>query len=252
MKALTDSCKFDIAVPPQAFAAATVDSRYFNLQQYRDAVFVLTVGGSIGIADRFYAEVYTAEDRDGTNAAAYDDITLGNVEVDEMPGVTHCTIEADTVINDDTITITVGGVDYTFIAADAEDIETRVFEDSDTTDAACIVSLIACINSPVYGVPGVLAEVDAADDGVLHLMSEEAGDVVFDVAVSDPTTLIPVPLEMIGYIGLGEIDASVDGFTHAMVQLDASAMATGNIQATLVRGEARHMPARQAVADSIP
>jgi hypothetical protein len=252
MRTSTENNKFDIAIIPHTYAAA-VTSPYFNLVEYRNATFVVTVAGTIPVNDAFQATCYEAEDGAGTGAqlmvANLPVIGFGNVAADAMPGITRGTIEMLAVGIGETVTITVNGVDYVFTAAAVEDIEAREF-DQHVDDDGTAASLVACVNDATYGVPGVTAEIIAPATDVVTLYPTEPGQVTFDVAVSDEAETIPVPLEMIGIIEVQ--DSSLDeGFSHIAVEFHAAVAAgTPEVSAVLIREMARQMPVKQAVHDS--
>jgi len=239
MKKLANDIKVDSGLISQALNNTNATGPYYGMSHWRMALAVLIVG-AMAITKTFKIEFLQAKDAEGDGSKA---ITGAEATITANTGVSKATVTLATFLAASTVTIN----DLVFTAhATVTTVASREFSisGSDTADA---LELVACINDPVYGVPGVLAE---SALGVVTLTATEPGEKTITVTSSDGTTGACATLAAIAYV---EIDAShldlANDFTHVAVKVTTTA--NSNAAADLIRGCGRYSPDQQVGASKI-
>lgn len=231
---LSERLKLDVALGPASLSGANT-GQYFRLDGYRKGLFVVTIGAMVAAATSALQVMQATGADGGGPAKAVDNLTA---TITANTHVAVATLTLNNVQVGDTVTI--NGLTYT--AAAVADLPNRVFSQGGTDDVDA-ASLAAAINHATAGVPGVLAEANAA---VVTLTAIEPGD--RDITVTaGAATITPATVRAVAYL---EVDASMldvdDDFTHVGLKVtNSAAMITG---AVLVRGFGRYTPVQYVAA----
>jgi len=234
MNKLYEGMKIDIGLQPVSLATTNATGEYFDLADYRKAIFVL---GAAAMAATKTAkiEVYEATGADAGSAqllASADATITANVLVASM------TLTLATVLNSHTVVI--NGLTFT-AHTDTTTVADREFaiNGNDTADGD---ELCVCINDPTYGVPGVTG---TNAIGVVTLTSDVPGAIVFTCTQTGATiTLATLFAE--AYVELDALTLT-NTFTHVACKVTTDA--TIVVASTLLRGGQRK-GITQKVADS--
>lgn len=232
MNKIYEEKKIDVGMVAQVIDNSNVTGAYFPMAGYRSLIAIMNIGAMVK------AKTAIMQLMQATNAQAGSAkvVTVGACTLTSNELCTALQVTLATVLNTETIDITVtkNGVSttYTFTGhTDTTTLADREFSISgnDTADA---VEFCLCVNDPVYGVPGVLAE---SALGVVQLTSESPGVVTIG-AVSSDATFTVVTVEGQSYV---EIDPAIldnaGGFDHVAIKITSTA--TGSVSATLIRGK---------------
>ena len=249
MQRLVEELKVDAALRPVTGVTALVGP-YFSLADYPRALFKLAVSGLLTGEDLTYA-VYQALDNLGTTP-----LQLGVTQtIDQGVGVCRSKCKCTTVQVGDTLKLTINKLLYgalvaqtllTFTAAAAEDPPAREFNQA-STDAACAISLAACINDATYGVDGLYAEVINTDE--VAIRPTEPGLATFDITelAAAAARLIVTDLVSQAYFEVDTKDLTRDSdYTHVGIRV-ASVPATAVVSCDLIRGGGARGPIGQTV-----
>jgi hypothetical protein len=167
-----DEVKFDVAVRPQSLASTNITGRYFPMDKTKKACFVCQFGQMVA-AGTVLLEVFQAKTFLAGSAVL---IASASAQGVALRGGQVMTVALATFLATGTITITpyvnnVAGTALVFTAhATVTTKSLRQFSiaGTDTQDGD---ELVACINDPTYGVPGVFA-VNAAGTVSLYCFDE--------------------------------------------------------------------------------
>lgn len=96
MKRLTEQLKLDNAVESQALGASTTTGDYFDMTQYRDAMFVLN-SGALANTNLIKLEILQAKDESGTDSKAVKD-SDGNPIIVEFTNETGAGVDSAKLI----------------------------------------------------------------------------------------------------------------------------------------------------------
>lgn len=232
MKPMYKRAKVDIGLVAQAINNGNKTGRYYGMQMFRKALFVLTAG-EMAATKTTKIEILQAKDLAGTGAKA---ITDASATITANTKVTEATITVDTV--EATNKVTINGL--TFEAAEAADLPNRVFAVGDN-DNECAASLAAAINHATAGVPGVTA---SSALGVVTLKVTNPGETT--ITIEDPSaTITPKTTEAQAYV---EVDVGSLDLANGCEYIAAKVTTTDNtaVAVTLIRGDGRFEP-EQAV-----
>ena len=244
-----ETAKWASAIIPQAFtgAATTLNSRAFSLAKERKALFRFRVG-NIASTDLVYTlSVLEASDIAGATAqniggaATTPAITFTTNADGCVPDANIVQLTMNTVLATEKVTI--NGEEFEAING-ATVLANNQYNmaGTDTQDAA---ELVSCINNAL---PKLIASNVGA---VITIQSREPGEETITVSgITDVATVIPVTVEVVGYI---EIDSSAlsIGFDRVLARgLTGGVAAASTICADVLFGSARYIPASQQEAAS--
>ena len=141
-----EDLKVDIGLLPQEIASTNITGKYYNMKEYREALAILTVG-NITAAGTAALQIMEAKSEAAGSAQA---LTSRVATIAANVKVASLSITCVDGVADDTLTITVDGVAYTFTGKAAEDTDAQEWDASgdDTADATSIVN---CVNATLAG-----------------------------------------------------------------------------------------------------
>ncbi|MHA1168304.1 MAG: hypothetical protein ACTSRU_10820 [Candidatus Hodarchaeales archaeon] len=249
MNLISEATKLNTGISPASINGASTGA-YFGLSQHRKALFFATLG-AMAVGATAEIQVLQALDAAGTDSkvitGAVATVTANtNASVIRLAIVTA---GGGVHVAGQTVTITVAGEDYVFIAAAADDPLTREYAVGSTgaDSAAALLEKINSSDENIF-VPGVIGAggIDGSDS-IITLTSEEPGETLISAVASDSTTVVST-IEAISFV---EIDSSAldvnNDFSHVAVRVtNSAAILTG---VSLIRGGSRYAP-DQDVADS--
>lgn len=238
-KLISEVNKVDTAIQAQALVAATpVNSRGFEMRNYRKAMFVArlrniaTTDNALTISAREATDVLGATARNINNAMDTPSIVFTPNAAGSVPGASVVTLTCNTPVIGEEVVI--NGI--TLTAAGAYSLVNREYDQSGNVGAQA-TSLATLINA-VF--PDLVATAAAA---VVTVQAAEPGATTITVTgITDVAKLIPVTTEVSGYI---EIDASTlsDGWDRLVFRVTPGAIAAAiTSDVTLIRGNARYAP----------
>lgn len=197
MNRIHEEIKIDFPLPPQALNNSNATGRYFKLDKFREACFVLSVK-SMAATKTAKIEVYEASDLDGTDAAL---VTDGDATITANTLVTEATVTCASVISTDVLVV--NGVSLTVVASggNADDLSVTV----GGTDTAMAAAFAAAINNSDYGIDGVTA---SSSSGVLTIKST-TGEQAVTVSTPDATMTLAT-VSAFAYVDLKGADLSID------------------------------------------
>jgi len=220
---LYEKIKVDVALEPQSLISTFATGKYFNMAGFREALFVMDVG-NITAAGSSAMQVMEATDERATGAqalAGFVATIAANVRVAKM------SITCAGGVATDTLTITVGGVEYVFTGQAAEDLVSQEWK-ADGDDTADAVSLVNCIN---YTCAGKLWAENTA--GVITLWAED-GYYIEAIAESGAYATF-CTMSAVAYVFLQGLDLSA-GYEYVAIKVTTGGN-TGICGATLYRGK---------------
>jgi len=173
---IVDEIKFDVALPAQSIASTNVTGDYFDMKNWRKALFHLSFGAMVA-AGTIKLEVFQAKDRAGTGTVL---ITSASAINALLTGMQVGKVTLSTFLATQTITVTtnvysgssVVSTAYVFTAhATVTTLASRQFSISgaDTADGD---ELVKCLNDSTYGVPGTFA-VNAAGAVTIYCIDDK-------------------------------------------------------------------------------
>lgn len=242
-KRLYEINKIDTPLPAAALVAATAQtSRAYELSDYRKALFSVRLRNIASTDTDLEFEVLEASDIAATTAQNVGDLdTTPSIDFERVAA--GCIANANAVeltlvtpANDDVVTI--NGVEFT-AHTDTTDLDANQFaiDGTDTEDAA---ELVLCINNAL---PNLIATNTA---GAVLVQSREPGEETITVTgINDITNIVPVTVEVVGNIEV-DVSALSDGFGRVCGRITPGATAAAiTCDISLVRGNARYVPAGQ-------
>ena len=240
---LSERCKIDAAIEYQILAtpAPGIISRYFRMDKYCKAVFVVTVD-TMAAAAQVVCNLFGAAVRTGVGGAA---IAGGTCTITANTNATVVTVTLATVLALDTVTI--NGVIFT--AGAAPDFPNLVF-DMSGADAADAASLAACINAAagqaaLLVAGGHITATVLAGAVVTLTVSEAGSDVMTVTSVGGTMTVATV--QAIAYIEAEDTAAATPASEWMAIQLIGAA--TSHASVVCIRGGAsRYNPTQQVAA----
>jgi len=225
MNRLYEELKIDTALEPQSLASTNATGKYFNMKEFRTALAILNVGNITAGGSAALQIMEAKTERAGSAQALTSRVATiaANVKVKSL------TITCVGGVADDTLTITVGGVEYTFTGKGAEDTDAQEWDASgdDTADATSIVN---CINATLAG--KVWAS-NAA--GVITLVAED-GYYIEAIAETGSFTTFATTAA-IAYVWIDGHDLT-DLYSFIACKV-TTASNTGICGAVLIRGKSR-------------
>lgn len=232
MKPLYKRAKFDIGLVSQALNNTNTTGKYFGMQMFRKALFIL-IGGAMVATKTTTIEILQAKDADGTSAKA---ITDAAATITANTSVTAATLTLSSVQADDTVTI--NGI--TFKAAAAEDLPNHVFAIG-ANDTACAASLVKAINAANIGI------VASSALGVVTLKAVEDTTITIE---NPANTITAATLEAQAYV---EVDVGSLDHANGYEYLAAKVTTTANtaVSVALVRGDGRFEPVQAVGASAV-
>jgi hypothetical protein len=259
MRRLSEDIKVDVAISPvQATSSQT--SRYFKLDKYDRAMFVVNitpVGDSAVVSTSILTLMQATDASAATSAVA---ITGSTAIISLGTKVTEFQITPDTISADDTFSIT--GYDIngdaktalTFTAADGGSAGAtaadREFSVNDTAAGTGIVSnactqIAAILNNTSYGVPGLYA---SASSTQVTCRAIEVGENMFTLTSSSTSNLAMGSTKVIGICEINASSLTISSdFTHVAVNVNNQISAyTSAI--CIRKGRKRHMPVQMVGA----
>jgi len=225
MNRLYEQIKLDVGLEPQSLASTNKTGSYWNVKEFRSALAILTVG-NITAAGSVALQIMEAKDEDAGSAQALTGklaTIAANVKVKKL------SITCVSGVVDDTLTITTGGVAYTFTGKAAEDIPAQEFK-ADGDDTADAASIVACINTTLAG--KVFAENTL---GVITLTAYD-GYLIEAIAETGSFTTFAT-MAANAYVWIEGLDLTAL-FTHIACKV-TTAGNTGICSAVLIRGKSR-------------
>jgi len=225
MNRLYEELKINTALEPQSLASTNATGKYFNMKEFRTALAILNVGNITAGGSAALQIMEAKTERAGSAQALTSRVATiaANVKVQAL------TITCVGGTTDDTLTITVGGVAYTFTGKAATDTAAQEFkaDGDDTSDAAAIVS---CVNVTLAG--KVFAENTA---GVVTLTAED-GYYIEAIAETGSFTTFATTAA-IAYVWVDGHDLT-DLYSFIACKV-TTASNTGICGAVLIRGKSR-------------
>lgn len=235
---LLEKARYILAMPYQALAvpAGGVLSKYLPIANCGKLVALVNID-TLALAEQVVVTAVEATSRLGAGAANIATCTCtatANTKVDTL-AITMNTPD----VND---TVTINGLLFT--AKGAEDLTAREFDQSGAVGAQAI-SLAACVNSALYGVPGVTA-VAVAAVVTLTVNDPTAGGYDRITAVcSDVGKTIPATLNAQVLL---EIDASALSGANTHVAVRVAGPVTAHANVVVVQSDLKYAPMVQPVA----
>ncbi len=232
MKPLYKRAKFDIGLVSQALNNTNTTGKYFGMQMFRKALFIL-IGGAMVATKTTKIEILQAKDADGTGAKA---IANAEATITANTAVTGATLTCANVVA--TNAVTVNGI--TFTAAAAEDLPNHVFAIG-ANDTACAASLVKAINAANIGVVATSAL------GVVTLKATDDAT----ITIKDPAnTITAATLEAQAYVevDVGSLDLA-EGFEYLAAKVTTTANTA--VSVALVRGDGRFEPVQAVGASAV-
>lgn len=260
MRRLSEDIKVDVAISPvQATSSQT--SRYFKLDEYDRAMFVVNITpvGASAIVTTSTLTIMQAKDSTAATSAVA--ISGGVATVSLGSKATEFTITPQTAITTaDTIGITAYDIngdaktELTFTAADGgtagATASDREFSINDTSGGTalfsnCATQIAAILNNATYGVPGLYASASSTN---VTCRAVEPGENMFSVTSSSTTNISMATTKA---IGIAEINASSltlsSSFTHVAINVNNQISAWTS--AVIIRkGRRSHMPVQMVGA----
>ena len=233
MQRIEEYSKIDIALAPQALSSNNIISQYFDMKDSLRALAWLQIAG-MAAATTVKLEVFQGISAAGTSGAL---LPSAVCTIAANVGVTSAKVTLTSVLNAQTLTITVGGVAYVFTAdTDTTTPSARKFSiaGSNDEDAALLAGLI---NGVDYGVPGLQASVAA---NVITLTALPAGDATITLAASDSTCALAT-LSAQCFVSVDNLSLTLD---RDHIALKVTSTATGSVCAFLLR-ESRNSPSQK-------
>ncbi|MCC6696304.1 MAG: hypothetical protein IT365_11795 [Candidatus Hydrogenedentes bacterium] len=238
MNRLSEALKVDQGLIPMALNNTNTTGRYFKMKGFSRALWILNVA-AMAATKTAQLQIMEATDEAGTGGQA---ITAAVATITANAAVKKATVALASVLNTQTLTITVRGVSYTFTAhtdtTTAANLEFSI-SGNDSADADELVSLI---NHATYGVPGVTASNNA---GTITLTVDEEGDATLTISASAATFTIAT-VEALAYVEIENYTLSA-GFSHVAAKVTTTANTV--VSVALLR-EARELPVTQYVGAS--
>lgn len=236
MNRMHEAAKLDLGVVPQTLNNSNVTGRWFAMKDHRRALGVLQVG-ALAVTKTAKLEVFEAQDAAGTGAQLVDGAAA---TVAANADVAEATVVLTSVAGGEAITI--NGIAFTAHASTTT-AANREFSISgnDTADAG---ELVAVINDPVYGVPGIVASNSGA---TVTLRASDPGAAAVTVSSAASTFTIATTLAL-AYV---EIDGQAlsDGFDHIACKITSTG--NGGVAALLMRGDGRDAIAQHVGAAAV-
>jgi len=240
---ISENVKVDAAIEYQILAVGPggIISRYFRLDKFKKALFVVTVD-TMAAAALVVCNLYGAAVRTGAAGAA---IAGGTCTITANVNATVVTATLLNVVVGDTITI--NGVIFT--AAAAPDFPNLVFDQAGA-DAADAASLAACINAAagqaaLLAAGGHITATVIAGAVVTLTVSDAGSDVMTVTSVGGTMTIATV--QAIAYIEAE--DTAVPTVATEWVAIQLIGAATSHASVVCIRGgESRYTPIQQVGA----
>ena len=235
---LLEKARYILAMPYQALAvpAGGVLSKYLPIANCGKLVALVNID-TLALAEAVIVTAVEATSLLGAGAANIATCTCtvtANTKAEKL----QITLNTPTV-ND---TVTINGLVFT--AKSAENLAARQFDQSGNVTAQAL-SLAACINSALYGVPGITA-VPAVAVCTLTVNDSTAGGLAVITAVcSDPTKAIPATLNAQALL---EIDASALSGANTHVAVRVAGPVTAHANVVVVQSDLTYAPMVQPVA----
>jgi len=236
---LLERARYVLALVPQpvALAPAGVLGWFVRMGVSAKVIFLVIIE-NLADGEAAVCTVVEATSAAGAGAA---NIVTATATATAGTGASRMQLTMNAPIVGSTVTITAGGAAHLFTAQAAQNLPLHQFNQA-AGDNATATSLAACVNSALYGVPGVTA---VAIGPTVILTVNETGAFTITCAVSTPLTIIPVALESVVLL---EVDgtALTAGFTHVAVRV--SGPVTAFTEAIAMQGDLRYVPPTQPVA----
>lgn len=226
MKNLNKRAKFDIGLVSQALNGANKTGKYFGMQMFRKALFILN-GGAMAAGKTTKIEILQAKDAAGTDAKAIADAAA--------------TITANTLVTEATIAlaaaaatdkVAVNGVE--FVMAATTDTAKKEFKDAD--------GLVACIKAAIEGVTASAAAT------TVTVTAENPGETVLTIVgtgVAGTVTVATTEAQAYVEVDVGSLDLA-GGFEYIAVKVTTTANSV--VAVNLIRGDGRFEPIQQVGA----
>lgn len=231
MKPMYKRAKIDIGLVAQALNNTNATGKYYGMQMDRKALFILLCG-AMAVDKTTKIEILQAKDANGSEAKAIENASA--------------TITANTLVTEATIALATAAVTdeveingITFTMAAATDETAREFADA--------AGLVACINHPTYGVPGVIA---SAESTTVTVKAENPGENLVTVVGNNVAGTVAVAtVEALAYVevDVGSLDHAND-FQYIAPKVTTTANTT--VAVTLLRGDSRFEPTQQVGASA--
>lgn len=232
MKDMSKREKIDIGLLSQALNNTNATGRYYGMQMYRKALFILN-GAAMAATKTTKLEVLQAKDAAGTDSKA---VTSAEATITANTLVTEATIALAAAAATDKVTI--NGI--TFTMAVATDASAREFADA--------AGLVTCINHAAYGVAGVTA---SADGTTVTVKATDPGEKVLTVAGTDVAGTVTVATTRAqAYV---EVDVSSLDLANGFEYIAAKVTTTANsvVGVALIRGDGRFEPIQYVGASAV-
>lgn len=236
MKRLIEKAKVDAGIKPQS-ASSAVTGEYYNMDKFREVLVTVTIGGTLADAGTVDLELLQAEDGDGTNSKALNDVDGSAIKntITSVDDVNEAQIVVDTAATGDSVDI--NGV--TFTSASSEDKSANEFDGSGTT-ANEATSLKDVINDEFDTLQATVSS------STVTITSAEPGETTITVenVASNFTANTTIAVAYVD--AKGALLDTANDFNHIAAKVTPSASC--NISAEVIRYNARYKPPNQAVA----
>lgn len=224
-----DEVKFDQAVSPHTYSNNSATGNYFSMGKWRTAT-ILVEGGALAATKTTSCTIYQATSSAGAGAKA---IVLATAVFTANTNASEMTIAMSSTT--DTATLVINGLTFSAHASVTSEALRQFSTSGDNTADAD--ELAACINDPVYGVPGVTA---TAVTGTITLNAVPYGEkTITVVSTSSGITLATTAYQMAVNISTNNMDTA-NSFNHIAAKLASTG--SGIAGAALLRGGGRFLP----------
>lgn len=259
MRRLSEDIKVDVAIAPvQATSSQT--SRYFKLDTYDRAMFVVSISpvGDSAVVSTSLLTINQAKDASAATSAVA--ITGSTAIISLGTKTTEFQITPDDVSADDTFSITAYDINgdaktaLTFTAADGgtagATASDREFSINDTASGTCIASttatnIAAILNDAAYGVPGLYA---SASSTQVTCRAIEVGENMFTLTSSTTAQLAVGATKVIGIVEVNASSLTLSSdFTHVAVNVN-NEISAWTSAVCIRKGRKRHMPVQMVGA----
>jgi hypothetical protein len=207
-----------LVTPDVLLSPGNVTGPFYPMKDYTRALAVLQVGAMV-LATQCKLEIYEGAGIAGAGAAP---ITDADVTIVANMKVSAVTITLDTVTTG--LTVTINSLIFTSNTSTTT-LATRTFSIA-TSDTASGDELVKCINSTLYGVPGVLASNDA---GTVTLVADPSGEVTI-TAASASGTMEVATLSALAVCEIQNEDLTLDSIACKVTNTN-----TGGVSVLLLR-----------------
>lgn len=220
MKPLYKRAKMDIGLVAQALNNTNKTGKYFGMQMFRKALFILN-GGAMAVTKTTKIEILQAKDAAGTGAKA---VTHAEATITANTMVTAATIALAAAAATDKVTV--NGV--TFEMANATDTTKNEFADA--------AGLVSCIKATVDGVD---ASASATTVTVTAINPGEKAVSVVGEDVAGTVTVATTEAQAYVEVDAGSLDLA-GGFEYLAAKVTTTANSV--VAVTLIRGDGRFDP----------